>query len=96
MVKNNLKRNLYFFCFQGGKTLIEGFAVFKVFVALSVAKFDTHSKIFSDICNTLATGILICKMLLFFKWNTHWFVLSLSNYYVISEMDCKTVTKIKQ
>ena len=68
MVKNNLKRNLLlFFCFQRGKTLIGGFAVFKVFLAFSVAKFDTHSKIFSDICNTLATGILVCKMLLFFQ-----------------------------
>ena len=75
MVKNSLKEIAYYFLrFQLGRSikrpLIGGFSVFK----LVVTTLYTHDMIFSNICNFLVTGILICKMLIFVKWKTHGFV----------------------
>ena len=48
-----------------GRTLIGGFAVFKLLVVLSITKLYTFDITSSDTCNFLVTGILIRKMLLF-------------------------------
>ena len=50
----------------------------KLLVVLSVTKLYTHNMTFSDICNFLVRGILICEMLLFVKWKTRRFVFYLS------------------
>ena len=46
-----------------GRTIIGGFAVFQLLVVHSVTKLSTCDITFSDFCNSLDTGILICKML---------------------------------
>ena len=98
MIKNNLKRNhlLLFFISreQGqlkGRTLIGGFAVFQLLVALLRTKLYTHGINFlHGICTFLVTGILICKMLLFVKWKSpsirFVFYLSYQTITIISEM----------
>ena len=48
------------------RTLIGVFAVFKLLVVLSITKGYTHGIAFSDICNFLITGILICIFFFFF------------------------------
>ena len=98
MIKNNLKRNhllLFFISREQGKvkgrTLIEGFAVFRWLVPLLRTKLYTHGiKFLHGICIFLVTGILICKMLLFLKWKSpsirFVFYLSYQTVTVISEM----------
>ena len=66
------------------RTIIGRFAVFNLLVILSITKLDIT---FSDICNFLVTGIVICKMFFFVKWKTRWFVFYLS---------CRTITVISK
>ena len=54
------------------RTLIEKFALFKLHVSLSIITLYKHDITFSDICNFLVTGNLICKILFFVKYKTHW------------------------
>ena len=57
--------NTFFFSREEGQwkgmNLVGGFAVFKLFVVLSIIKLYMHAIVSSDICNFLMTGILICN-----------------------------------
>ena len=83
----------YFFRFQRGegqlkgRTVIGGFVVFELVVALRITKLHTHYITFSGIWNFLLRWTLICKILLFVKWKTHRFVFYLS---------CRTITVISK